>query len=110
MFGAAVYVPREDMSSKVNVPMFHAGGATTPLDWRWGRLGDVAYRAVDDTVKGQLANEIEKIVGGVKDCVTGGPLDKFTICGVQDALNAFVAHLRSGGITVLQEAIHRPAR
>jgi hypothetical protein len=96
------FVPREDRDSTVNVPFVRADGGKSRLDWRWGQLGDVAYNAVDETVKNYVANKLSEMVNIVPEQVEG-------IHGVRNAFRSFIQHLRDEGITALVNAVGKPA-
>jgi hypothetical protein len=101
------FVPREDKSSRTNVPLPVADSRSDPLNWQWGRLGDVTYRAVNEAVQCQIAEDLEGMVCSVDDPVVTGPL---RVYGTRNALRAFVRHLREDGIKALEKAVGKPAR
>jgi subtilisin family serine protease len=107
LFPALDYVPKEDPSSRANVPLARATGRS-PLEWRWGQLGDVLYREIDRAVKDTIASELADKVSGVEDPADGPAGVK--IHGIRPALGAFVKHLKDDGINVLHNAMGRPAR
>ena len=109
-FAALQFVPREDTASHMNVPLSSHSGST-PLDWRWGRLGEVAYKAVDETVKCQIASELAALIPSVADpAVANRAGMTFPIYGTRDAFRVFVDHLRAAGITAIENAVGKPAR
>lgn len=105
-FHALGFIPKEDRSQN-NPPLTQANGRA-PLEWRWGELGDIAYRQVDATVKGEIATELAAKVPLIQDPAKG-PLG-VEIHGVRAALQAFVQHLRTDGIGALEKAVGRRAR
>jgi hypothetical protein len=107
-FAARGFVPREDRSSSANVPLVRSDGGRSPLEWRWGQLGDAAYRAIDDAVKLRVADELHKKLNDVNDPVEA-PLGQ-RIHGTRNAYRSFVAHLRAEGIVALENAIGKPSR
>jgi hypothetical protein len=107
-FAARGFVPREDRSSTANVPLVPADGGKSPLEWRWGQLGDVAYRAIDQAVKVRVASELHKKVDDVDDPVEASL--GLRIHGTRNAYRSFVAHLRTEGIVALENAIGKRSR
>jgi hypothetical protein len=107
-FAARGFVPREDRSSSANLPLVRSDGGRSPLEWRWGQLGDAAYRAIDDAVTLRVAGEFHKKVNDVNDPVEA-PLGQ-RIHGTRNAYRSFVAHLRTEGIVALENAIGKPCR
>jgi hypothetical protein len=100
-FPALDYVPTEDTTkSKPN--------DLADLDWRWGRLGTVAYAAVDKAVKRRITKELAAKIKTVDDPAPGPAGSK--IHGTREAFQAFVKHLGDEGIRALQEAVGKPAR
>jgi hypothetical protein len=73
VFAARGFVPKEDRSAGANVPLPGGGGAS-PLEWRWGQLGEIAYQEVDVTVKQGIADGLFARLRDVKDPVTEGPI------------------------------------
>lgn len=109
-FPALEFVPRADASSTRNAGFGSASGAGS-LEWRWGRLGDVAYRAVDETVKCQIADDLEGLIAGVADpAVAKRAGMTVRIHGTRNAFRAFVTHLRTSGIRAIEDAVGKPAR
>jgi hypothetical protein len=89
-------------------------GQRAPLDWRWGQLGDVAYRTVDEAVKGRIAGELRDMAGQLDDRIDlpdwlrwAGITDVY---GIRSAFLAFARHLSSDGIRAIETAVGRPAR
>jgi hypothetical protein len=110
-FGATLLIPREDVSSHRNLPLRTSTSQSTPLDWRWGRLGEVAYRAVDETVRVRIAGEIHGMIDGIEDSVTQRHLGvTIKVDGLRAALAAFVKHLQNSGIKALEDAAGKAAR
>ena len=73
-------------------------------DWRWGHLGDVAYRAVDDTVKIRICRELTDMAG---DTPTACPLAQAisSNCGIRDAITSYAQVLHKDGIKALEKAV-----
>jgi hypothetical protein len=107
-FAARGYVPRESPVPGANVPLHRSDGSRAPLDWHWGQLGDVAYRAVDETVKDTIASELGAMSGKVSDPIDA-PLG-IKVYGTRNAFRAFVRHLHDQGITAIEKAVAKPAR
>ena len=100
-FAAKPFVPREDRTAGptgANVPLPGPQGGKSPLEWRWGQLGDITYHVVDEAVKTRIANELFNRLGSVTD------KDQRRVLG------AFVNHLRSDGIRVIEKAVGKKAR
>ncbi|NEA33398.1 S8 family serine peptidase [Streptomyces sp. SID13031] len=89
-FSARRFIPREDMSP--SSPNERLNGK---LEWRWGQLGEAAYQAVDEAVKGTVAAEIAEVADEVK-----GPPP-----GVRESLRVIAAQLRLEGILAIEAAI-----
>jgi hypothetical protein len=106
-FAAHRFVPRVDPSSSTNLPLRVSGGGRAPLEWRWGQLGDAAYRAVDKAVKEGIAGELRGMAGRVTDPIAT-PVGR--VYGIRAAFLAFVRHLRDDGITVVEAAVGSRAR
>jgi hypothetical protein len=106
-FAAKPFVPVEDRTPGANVPLPGGDGAPSPLEWRWGQLGDVAYCAVDDTVKVRLANALFERLRDVQEPTEAGGL---RIWGARHAFRLFTEHLRREGIRALELAIDAKAR
>ncbi len=106
VFAARGFVPKEDRSAGANVPLPGGGGAS-PLEWRWGQLGEIAYQEVDVTVKQGIADGLFARLRDVKDPVTEGPIQ---IHGTRHAFRSFVDHLRAEGIRALEMAVGKKAR
>lgn len=98
LFAAKAFVPREDISSRKNIRLPGTGSVSSKLEWRWGRLGDVAYREVDRTVKVDIAGEIVKQLPNVEK-----PQHR-------EAFKAFIGHIRGHGIRALEAAVGKKAR
>jgi hypothetical protein len=107
-FAARPYVPRESPVAGANLPFTRSDGARAPLDWRWGQLGDSAYRAVDDTLRHTIASELRAMAGKVDDPISA-PLG-IKVYGTRNAFLAFVRHLRDEGIGAIEKAVGKPAR
>ena len=107
IFAAKGFIPREDRTPSANVAM-EADAGRAPLEWRWGQLGDVAYCAVDKTVKGQIAAELRVLACEVQDPVEGSLGVK--IYGTRNAYRSFVQHLSADGIKAIETAVGKPAR
>jgi hypothetical protein len=100
-FAAKPFVPREDRTAGptgANVPLPGSKGGKSPLEWRWGQLGDITYNVVDEAVKTRIANELFNRLGSVTD------KDQRRVLG------AFVDHLRSEGIGAIEKAVGKKAR
>lgn len=108
VFAARAFVPREDVARTAAVALRVPGGARAPMEWRWGRLGPVAYQAIDGTIRKRLADELLVFAGQVPDPVDGPA--GMRIHGIRSAYRSFVRHLRDDGITVLERAVGRNAR
>ncbi|WP_433379086.1 S8 family serine peptidase [Actinoplanes sp. CA-142083] len=107
-FAAKPFVPRADPRPGANTPLTTSDGSRAPLEWRWGQLGDAAYRAVDDTCKHRIANELAALTRTVKDRIDA-PLG-LRVNGVRGAFGAFVRSLRADGIVAIEKAVGHPAR
>jgi hypothetical protein len=83
-------------------------GQRAPLEWRWGQLGNAAYSAVDESVKGAIAGELHDMAGSIADPIEA-PLGQ-RVYGIRNAFLAFVRHLRSDGIKAIEKAVGTPAR
>lgn len=109
-FAALRFVPHADASSNRNTPLQSSRGAET-LDWRWGQLGEVAYRAVNETVQCQIADDLEALIPNVADpAIASRAGVTFRIYGTRNAFRAFVKHLRASGIKAIEDAVGKPAR
>jgi hypothetical protein len=106
IFAARRYVPRERVGDRRNLSMTSTAAGRAPLDWHWGQLGPAAYKAVNDTVKGQIVSELTRLVPSVKDSVTRYHM---TVNGVRGAFQAFIDHLRSDGIKAIENAVGKRA-
>jgi len=108
------FVPKEDRTSRNNVPLPGTTRGASRLEWRWGRLGDIAYKAVDDTVKCRIAKELCELLPKIPDPahVKFPKTDRtiFKIPGTRRAFRSFVDHLRREGIRVLEKAVEKKAR
>ena len=115
-FAARGYVPREDLSPGANMPLPGVGITASPLEWRWGQMGEVACKEVDLTVRKDIADELFGRLGDVPDPVKvsdtwiATTLLDLRIRGTRAAFRAFTEHLRSEGIRALELAIGKPAR
>lgn len=58
-------------------------------------------------MKGEIAEELTKLVPSVKDSVTKY---RMTVRGIRGALQAFIDHLRQDGIKAIESAVGKPAR
>ncbi len=108
IFAARAYVPREDKANPANLPYRRADGRRAPLDWRWGQLGDAAYKCVDETVRKTIAGELSAMADDVADRIDA-PLG-IRVYGIRNAYRAFVRHLRNDGIAAVEKAVGRRAR
>ena len=108
-FAALRFVPQADVSSNKNTPLQSSRGTKT-LDWRWGRLGEVAYRAVNETVQCQIADDLEALIPSVADpAIAKRAGMTFRIYGTRNAFRAFVKHLRTSGIKAIEDAVGKAA-
>jgi hypothetical protein len=98
VFAAKAFVPREDRTAGANVPLPGSNSGKSPLEWRWGQLGDTTYHVVDETVKTRIAGDLFDRLGSVKDT------------NIRRALGSFVGHLRAEGIRALERAVGQKAR
>ena len=107
VFEAKRYVPREKLGDPRNPALVATGSVPAPMAWVWGRLGPIAYQAVDATVKGDIADEMKKLSKDMDDTAT-----KYlqTVHGIRGAYDVFVRHLQTEGIRALEAAMGRPAR
>ena len=104
-----VLIPREDVSSRTNVRVYTSASGVTPMDWRWGRLGPVTYRAVNEAIRHDVADMLAGL--HINDAASKHFLGlTIEVHGLQSALNGFVAHLRSDGIAVIERAVGKKAR
>jgi hypothetical protein len=109
-FAALRFIPQADASSNKNSPLQSTRGSKT-LDWRWGRLGEVAYRAVNETVQCQIADDLEALIPGVADPAIAKRAGlTFRIYGTRNAFRAFVKHLRTSGVKAIEDAVGKAAR
>ncbi|HRB14698.1 MAG TPA: hypothetical protein PK224_02815 [Nitrospira sp.] len=106
-FAAKAFVPREDLTANANVRLPGSGSGIAPLEWRWGNLGNVAYREVDITVKHGIADELFARLRDVPDTVSAKGQ---TVRGVRHAFRSFIDRLRVDGIRVLEEAVGKKSR
>jgi len=107
MFEARRYLPRERVGDPQNPSMTSTGGRRAPLEWRWGQLGPLAYQAVDDVVKGDIAIELSKLAPSIQDSTTQY---RITVRGIRTAYEGFVKHLQRDGIAAIEAAVGRRAR
>lgn len=105
-FAARAFVPKEDRTAGANVPLPGANSGPSPLEWRWGQLGDIAYQEVDVAVKRRIADELFARLRDVKDPVES----PIRIHGTRHAFRLFVDHLRAEGIRALEMAVGQKAR
>ncbi len=106
-FAAQGYLPRPNPAPGANPALSNPDGSRAPLDWRWGRLGDMAYSAVDVAVRTNIAEAVGDIARSQADSVDSSVGQ---ISGIRDALHAFAQHLRDHGIRAIEEAVHHSAR
>jgi hypothetical protein len=109
MFAAGRFVPKVDPTASANVPLPAAGLGVSRLEWRWGQLGDVAYQAIDDTVKHRIPDELFGRLRDIPDPVVATAL-KIRVVGTRHAFRLFIDHLRAEGIRALEMAVGRRAR
>jgi hypothetical protein len=110
-FAATLLIPREDLASHRNVPLNSTTSRPVPLDWRWGRLGTVTRKAVDDTVRYRLSKEINEVIPDIDDTSNETHLGvTIRVTGIKAALGAFAKHLEDQGIRALEDAVGKPAR
>ncbi|MFI5893992.1 S8 family serine peptidase [Actinoplanes sp. NPDC051513] len=107
-FAAKPFVPRADPRPGATTPLTTTDGSRAPLEWRWGQLGDAAYRAMDETVRHRIADELAELSRKVDDRIEA-PLG-LRVQGVRGAYGAFVRSLRSDGILAIEKAVGHPAR
>lgn len=105
------YIPRADASSHTNAALTSADGRPAPLEWRWGQLGDVTYRALDEAIRCQVASLLEGMGSDVPDpvVVTRAGMT-FHVHGARAAFGSFVSHLRDKGIKAIEDAVDKHAR
>jgi hypothetical protein len=110
-FAARNYIPREDPASHGNAALKSANNQQAPLDWRWGQLGEVAYRAVDEAVRCSVASELAELIASVDDpvVVTRAGMT-FRVHGTRTAFAQFVSHLRNNGIKAIEDSVGIRAR
>lgn len=110
---ALAYLPREDASSRRNAQLSSASPQRrAAMEWRWGQLGDDALRAVDETVRCQIADELGSLICNISDPAVkdiGGVIE-FRLFGTRNAFRAFLRHLREDGIKAIELAIGKAAR
>jgi hypothetical protein len=108
-FAALDFIPKVDSVSTRNTPLQANSG--TSLDWRWGRLGDMAYRAVDETIKCQIADDLEALIPSVADPAIAKKAGMtLRIYGTRNAFRAFVKQLRTSGVKAIEDAVGKAAR
>jgi hypothetical protein len=100
MFEASRYVPREKPGA--NPAIVGTSGSPAPLEWHWGKLGKLAYDAVNDTVKGDIVDELKKFSNTINDEVSVAGIK---VGGIRGAVKAFAEHLHADGITALEHAM-----
>lgn len=103
VFAAGRFVPKEDRTASTNVPLPGASSGASPLEWRWGQLGNVAYEEIDRTVKRTIAKQLHDLKLDVPERDKG-------VSGIRHAYLLFVKHLRAEGIRALEIAVGRKAR
>ena len=106
-FAARRLVPREDPTSTSNLRLPGPGVAKSPLEWRWGQLGPVAYSAVDTAVKKRIPPELREMAKGMDKWIDT-PVGR--VYGTPDAVRAFARHLADVGIAALEAAVDARAR
>jgi hypothetical protein len=106
-FAARAFVPHESKAPGANVPLTTSDGTRAPLEWRWGHLGNAAFAAVDETVKGEIAGQLHEMAKDIEEPVKALGM---TIYGTRNAFLSFVRHLRTDGIAAIEKAVGRPAR
>ena len=109
LFGATPFVPKEDRTAGKNVPLPGTTSGASPLEWRWGRLGNKTYQEVDVTIKRRIADELFKRLRDVPDPVVATAL-KIRVRGTRHAFRLFIDHLRAEGIRALEKAVGKKAR
>jgi hypothetical protein len=109
LFAAKAFVPKEDLSSKTNVRLPGTGSGNASWEWRWGKLGSVAYQEVDKTVKGDIVRRLKGRLPEINNVVKESGV---TIVGIKDAFKSFINYLESatGGIRVLEAAVGKKAK
>jgi hypothetical protein len=107
LYGAAIYLPKEDTSSRTNFRLPGPGVTSAPLEWRWGKLGSVAYKEVDKTVREDIADALFERMKDVPDRVS---MKGQTVMGIRHAFRTFIDHLRANGISALEAAVSKKAR
>jgi hypothetical protein len=98
---ALAFVPREDPTVRkdgANTPLPGQTPGKSPLDWRWGQLGDVTYHVVDEAIKNRIANEVASHLSTVDNS------------DQRRVLAEFVKHLRADGIRAIERAVGKKAR
>jgi len=108
-FAARLFVPKADPTPGKNIPLPPVKSGRSPLEWRWGQLGSVAYEAVDVAIKGKIADGLFYHLGDVPDPVVATKL-KLRISGTRHVYRLFIEHLRKEGIRALELAVGRKAR
>ena len=106
-FAAQSYLPRPNPAPGANPALSSTDGSRAPLDWQWGRLGDLAYTEVDRAVRHKIADTVDGMARDQADAVDS-PVGQIT--GIKDALRAFAEHLRTHGIGAIEQAVGRRAR
>lgn len=111
-FAARLFVPKVDQTLGKNIPLPPVKNGRSPLEWRWGQLGSIAYEAVDVTVKGAIASGLFKQLPNVPDPVVAVVATKLKvrIRGTRHVYRLFVEHLQKEGIRALELAVGRKAR
>jgi hypothetical protein len=104
-YEARRYVPREKPGA--NPAIVSTSGSPAPLEWRWGKLGRLAYTAVDDTVKRGIADELRTLSKTTKDSVS---MHGMTVRGIRVAVDTFAQQLENDGIKVLEAAMGEPSK
>jgi GH25 family lysozyme M1 (1,4-beta-N-acetylmuramidase) len=109
LFGALDYVPREDLAAQ-NIPLVVTSGQS-PLEWRWGQLGNEASRAVDIAVRERIAGTLASMITQIDEPTRIKQWGiEITIHGTRSAFARFVQHLATDGITAVEQAVGKRAR
>ncbi|GEM_PF-917331 len=107
-FAAEKYVPREAKQGDI---MDRGDAPNVQFEWKWGALDPILHAAVDATVKGGIAEEMNKITPGDMHLTRLGDekSDGAVHLEVGRAFKDLIAHLASQGIKALEEAMETPA-
>lgn len=105
-YTAEKYIPREAKAGEI------MDGGNVQFDWHWGSMDPVLRAAVDESVKKDIAGEMEKITPGDIDYNRRGDEDKDGAIHLQvsKAFGELTEHLRSSGIAALELAMNAPAK